>query len=33
MKKKSFKELFNQAKERDTYWAASMILDFTGGAS
>jgi transcriptional regulator with XRE-family HTH domain len=31
MKKKSFKELFNQAKERDTYWAASIILDFTEG--
>jgi len=31
MKKKSFKELFDQAKERDTYWAASLILDFTEG--
>jgi len=31
MKKKSFKELFNEAKERDTYWAASIILDFTEG--
>jgi len=31
MKKKSFKELFNEAKERDSYWAASMILDFTEG--
>ena len=31
MKKKSFQELFNQAKERDTYWAASIILDFTEG--
>ena len=31
MKKKSFKELINEAKERDTYWAASVILDFTEG--
>jgi transcriptional regulator with XRE-family HTH domain len=31
MKKKSFKELFNQAKSRDTYWVASLILDFTEG--
>ena len=31
MKKKSFKELIDEAKERDTYWAASMILDFTEG--
>lgn len=31
MKKKSFKELFDQAKERDTYWVASLILDFTEG--
>ena len=31
MKKKSFKELFDQAKGRDTYWAASLILDFTEG--
>jgi len=31
MKKKSFKEVFNQAKERDTYWVASLILDFTEG--
>ena len=31
MKKKSFKELLDEAKERDTYWAASMILDFTEG--
>lgn len=29
MKKKSFKELFDQAKRRDTYWVASLILDFT----
>lgn len=31
MKKKSFKELLSEAKERDTYWAASIILDFTEG--
>ena len=31
MKKKSFRELINEAKERDTYWAASIILDFTEG--
>jgi len=31
MKKKSFKELFDQAKERDTYWVTSLILDFTEG--
>ncbi len=31
MKKKSFKELFDQAKGRDTYWVASLILDFTEG--
>ena len=31
MKKKSFKELLDQAKGRDTYWVASLILDFTEG--
>ena len=31
MKKKSFKEFLNEAKERNSYWAASMILDFTEG--
>ena len=31
MKKNSFKELFCEAKERDTYWVASAILDFTEG--
>jgi len=31
MKKKSFKELFDQAKGGDTYWVASLILDFTEG--
>jgi len=31
MKKKSFKELIDEAKGRDTYWATSMILDFTEG--
>ena len=31
MKKKSFKELFDQARGRDTYWVASLILDFTEG--
>jgi transcriptional regulator with XRE-family HTH domain len=31
MKKKSFKELFDQAKRQDTYWVASLILDFTEG--
>ena len=31
MKKKSFKELFDQAKRRDTYWVTSLILDFTEG--
>ena len=31
MKKKSFKGLFNHAKGRDTYWVASLILDFTEG--
>ena len=31
MKKKSFRELFDQAKGRDTYWVASLILDFTEG--
>jgi transcriptional regulator with XRE-family HTH domain len=31
MKKKSFRELIDQAKGRDTYWVTSMILDFTEG--
>lgn len=31
MKKKSFKGLLNEAKERDTYWIGSVILDFTEG--
>jgi transcriptional regulator with XRE-family HTH domain len=31
MKKKSSKELLDEAKERDSYWSASMILDFTEG--
>jgi hypothetical protein len=31
MKKKSFKGLINEAKRRDTYWVASMILGFTEG--
>lgn len=31
MKKKSFKELFDQAKRRDTYWVTSLIVDFTEG--
>jgi len=31
MKQKSFKELFDQARERDTYWITSLILDFTKG--
>ena len=31
MKKKLFEELFDEAKERGTYWAASIILDFTEG--
>ncbi|OGP89210.1 MAG: hypothetical protein A2157_12020 [Deltaproteobacteria bacterium RBG_16_47_11] len=31
MKKKSFKGLINEARGRDTYWVASMILDFTEG--
>ena len=31
MKKNSFKELIDEAKGRDTYWTASMILDFTDG--
>ena len=31
MKKKSFKELIDQAKGRDTYWVASLILEFTEG--
>jgi transcriptional regulator with XRE-family HTH domain len=31
MKKKSFKELIKEAKGRDAYWTASMILDFTEG--
>lgn len=29
MKKKSFKILLNEAKEQDTYWIGSAILDFT----
>jgi plasmid maintenance system antidote protein VapI len=29
--KKSFKELFDQAKTRNTYWVGSLILDFTDG--
>jgi hypothetical protein len=29
MKKKSFKELLNEAKEWDTYWTACIILNFT----
>lgn len=31
MKKKPFKELLNDAKEEDTYWIGSAILDFTEG--
>ncbi len=31
MKKKSFRELFDEAKGRDTYWASSLVLDFTEG--
>ena len=31
MNKKSFKELLDAVKERDTYWTASVILDFTEG--
>ena len=31
MKKRSFRELFDEAKGRDTYWVASLILDFTEG--
>jgi len=31
MKKKSFRELVNEAKGRDAYWVASLILDFTEG--
>jgi len=31
MKKKLFKELFDQAKTRNTYWVGSLILDFTEG--
>ena len=31
MKKKSFKELIDQAKRRDTYWVGCLILDFTEG--
>ena len=31
MKKRSFKELIDESKGRDTYWTASMILDFTEG--
>ena len=31
MKKKSFKELLNEAKGQDTYWIGSAILDFTEG--
>jgi len=31
MKKKSFKELFEQATRQNTYWVASLILDFTEG--
>jgi transcriptional regulator with XRE-family HTH domain len=31
MKKKSFKGLLNEAKEQDTYWIGSAILDFTEG--
>jgi transcriptional regulator with XRE-family HTH domain len=31
MSKKSFKELIDEAKGRDSYWTASMILDFTEG--
>ena len=31
MRKKSFKELLDEAKGRDSYWAASIILDFTEG--
>lgn len=29
--KNSFKKLFSEARERDSYWAASIILDFTEG--
>jgi hypothetical protein len=29
MKKKSFKELLNEAKEWDTYWTACIVLNFT----
>jgi predicted transcriptional regulator len=31
MKKRSFQELFDEAKERDAYWIESAILDFTEG--
>jgi len=31
MKEESLKGLINEARERDTYWVASMILDFTEG--
>ena len=31
MKKKSFKELLDQAKTQSTYWVASLIFDFTEG--
>jgi transcriptional regulator with XRE-family HTH domain len=31
MKKRSFKELIDESKGRNTYWTASMILDFTEG--
>jgi len=31
MKKKSFKEFLDQAETRNTYWVASLILDFTEG--
>lgn len=31
MKAKSFEELFEKARERETYMAASIILDFTEG--
>ena len=31
MKKKYFRELIDEAKGRDTYWVAALILDFTEG--
>ncbi len=31
MKRRSFRELFDRAKTRNTYWVGALIIDFTEG--